>query len=43
MSNNEKVDYKKYTNNRFIRILFYLFLIGMLVLPILGLIMTIVT
>ncbi len=43
MANNEKMDYKKYTNNRLVRILFYLFLIGMLVLPFLGLIVTIVS
>ncbi len=43
MADNEKIDYKKYTNNRLIKVLFYLFLIGMLVIPVIGLIQTIVS
>ncbi len=42
MSKNN-IDHKKYTNNKFVRFLFYLFLIGMLVLPVLGLFVSILS
>ncbi len=38
---NKQPSYKKYTDGKFIRFLFYIFIIGMLLLPVISLFMAI--
>ncbi len=37
---NKNIDHKKYTNSKLIRVLFYIFLIGIVLIPILSLLIT---